>query len=93
MGHDEQTVRRVLDAALGEGRSALTAPEGRALCGAYGIPTAAEAVADSAEEAVALAAELGGPVALKIVSPDILPKTDAGCVLTGVRGAAQVREG
>ncbi|MBQ6640590.1 MAG: acetate--CoA ligase family protein [Saccharopolyspora sp.] len=93
MGHDEQTVRRVLDAALGEGRSALTAPEGRALCGAYGIPTAAEAVADSAEEAVALAAELGGPVALKIVSPDILHKTDAGCVLTGVRGAAQVREG
>ncbi|MCX2730324.1 acetate--CoA ligase family protein [Saccharopolyspora sp. NFXS83] len=91
MGHDKQAVRRVLDAVLAEGRSALTAPEGRTLCDAYGIPAAAEGLARSAEQAVLLAADIGGPVALKIVSPEILHKTEAGCVLTGIEGAQDVR--
>jgi acetyl coenzyme A synthetase (ADP forming)-like protein len=84
---DRAAVRKILDQALVEGRRALTAPEGRQVAEAYGIDTPGEAVAGSAAEAAALAAELGFPVVLKIVSPDILHKTDAGGVLIGVDSA------
>ncbi|MGW5643766.1 acetate--CoA ligase family protein [Saccharopolyspora sp. NPDC003752] len=93
MAYDGARVREVLDAVRAEGRAALTAPEAKALCDAYGIPTAGEGLATSADEAVSLAREFGGPVALKIVSPDILHKTDAGCVLVDVSGDEAVRAG
>jgi acetyl coenzyme A synthetase (ADP forming)-like protein len=89
--YDKDAVREVLDKALAENRDALTAPEGRAICQAYGIPTPGEGLATSAEEAVELAERLGGRVVLKIVSPDILHKTEAGGVRVGVSGAEQVR--
>lgn len=82
----------VLRAARAAGRTTLTAPEGRLLADAYGIPTPAEGLAETADEAVALAARIGGPVALKIVSPDIPHKTDAGGVRVGLSSAAEVRE-
>lgn len=88
---DQQAVREVLRAALADGRTALTAPEGKAVTDAYGIPTPAEALAESADEAVALADRMGFPVAMKIVSPRILHKTDAGGVRIGVKSAAEVR--
>jgi acetyl coenzyme A synthetase (ADP forming)-like protein len=88
---DRQTVQDVLDKARAEGRASLTAPEGRRLCQAYGIPVPGEGLATTAEEAVMLAAQLGGPVAMKIVSPDILHKTEAGGVKIGVSGADAVR--
>jgi acetyl coenzyme A synthetase (ADP forming)-like protein len=91
--YDKQAVREVLEKARAVGREALTAPEGRQVCQAYGIPTPGEGLARTADEAVALAADLGGPVALKIVSPDILHKTEAGGVLVGVEGADAVRAG
>jgi acyl-CoA synthetase (NDP forming) len=84
-------VRAVLDTALAEGRTALTAPEGRALTEAYGIPTPAEALAESADDAVRLADRIGYPVAMKIVSPQILHKTEAGGVEVGLTSAAGVR--
>lgn len=85
--------RDVIDKALAEGRTALTAPEGRKLCQAYGIATPGEGLATSADEAARLAGEIGFPVVLKIVSPDILHKTDAGGVLVGLKSADEVREG
>ncbi|WP_084962566.1 acetate--CoA ligase family protein [Thermoactinospora rubra] len=90
---DPVTVRDVIDKALAEGRTALTAPEGRRICEEYGIATPREALAASAEEAVALAQEVGLPVVLKIVSPDILHKTEAGGVLVGLRTPEEVRRG
>jgi acyl-CoA synthetase (NDP forming) len=84
-------VRAVLDAALAEGRTALTAPEGKAITDAYGIPTPAEALAECSDDAVRLADRIGFPVAMKIVSPDILHKTDAGGVQIGLKSAAEVR--
>ncbi|WP_017573587.1 acetate--CoA ligase family protein [Nocardiopsis halotolerans] len=90
--HDRAAVREVLDRARAEGRSALTAPEGRVLADAYGIPIPGEALARSAEEAAELAGELGLPVVAKIVSPDILHKTDAGGVEVGLENAEQVAE-
>ncbi|WP_234434159.1 acetate--CoA ligase family protein [Streptomyces sp. NRRL F-5126] len=86
-----QAVRAVLDAALAEGRTALTAPEGKAIADAYGIPTPAEALAEACDDAVRIADRIGFPVAMKIVSPDILHKTDAGGVRIGLNSAAEVR--
>ncbi|GAA2913591.1 acetate--CoA ligase family protein [Streptosporangium fragile] len=93
MAHDQAAVREVLEKARAEGRTALTAPEGRKICDAYGIATPGEGLATSAEEAVSIATEIGLPVVLKIVSPDILHKTEAGGVLVGLRDAEAVRAG
>ena len=60
---------------------------------AYGIRATHEVVARSAEEAVSLASEFQGPVALKIVSPDIPHKTDAGCVLLNLEGGNDISNG
>jgi acetyl coenzyme A synthetase (ADP forming)-like protein len=88
---DKDAVRAVLDAARAEGRTALTAPEGKRVADAYGIPVPDEGLAESADEAVQLADRLGFPVVMKIVSPDILHKTDAGGVRVGVSSSAEVR--
>jgi len=89
--YDTDAVRAVLDAARAEGRSTLTAPEGKRITDAYGIPTPAEGLAECADDAVALADRIGFPVVLKIVSPDISHKTDAGGVRVGLGSAAEVR--
>lgn len=93
MAADKNAVRKLLDKAKADGRTALTAPEGKALCDAYGIPVPQEGLAKSADEASKLAASMGFPVVLKIVSPDILHKTEAGGVLVGVKNADDVRKG
>src|SRR3954463_16774336 len=86
-------VRRVLDTVKAEGRTALTAPEGKIVCEAYGITVPKEGVATSAADAATIAAGMGFPVVLKIVSPEILHKTEAGGVLVGVNNAEDVRKG
>ncbi|MEE6258808.1 acetate--CoA ligase family protein [Plantactinospora sonchi] len=91
--YDREAVRRVLDQARAEGRTSLTAPEGRLVVEAYGISTPGEGLATSADEAVALAERIGLPVVLKIVSPDILHKTEAGGVLVGLHTAEAVATG
>jgi acetyl coenzyme A synthetase (ADP forming)-like protein len=87
------TVRTLLDRVKAEGRTSLTAPEGKLLCDAYGIPVPKEGVATSASDAAKLAKEMGFPVVLKIVSPDILHKTEAGGVLVGLKSAEDVQKG
>jgi acetyl coenzyme A synthetase (ADP forming)-like protein len=86
-------VREVLEKARAEGRTALTAPEGRKICDAYGIATPGEGLAATADEAVTIAADIGLPVVMKIVSPDILHKTEAGGVIVGLRTPEEVRAG
>jgi acetyl coenzyme A synthetase (ADP forming)-like protein len=92
-GSGNAVVRQVLDQVKADGRTALTAPEGKIVCDAYGIPVPGEGVAGSAAEAVSLAEEMGFPVVLKIVSPDILHKTEAGGVLVGLNSAEAVSAG
>ncbi|MFC1414477.1 acetate--CoA ligase family protein [Streptacidiphilus sp. N1-12] len=91
--YDRAAVRTLIDRVLAEGRTSLTAPEGRLACQAYGIATPGEGIAGSAEEAVALASGFGFPVVLKIVSPQILHKTEAGGVLLGLDSAEAVLAG
>src|SRR5919109_90781 len=86
-------VREILDAARGEGRTSLSPPEAKRVCDAYGIEVPGEGLATSAEEAVGIAEDIGFPVVLKIVSPDILHKTDAGGVLVGLATADDVSSG
>src|SRR6201996_6454173 len=93
MSHDKNAVRKILDQAKAAGREALTAPEARGVCEAYGINIPKEGVANSADEAAKLASGIGFPVVMKIVSPQILHKTEAGGVIVGVKSADQAKEG
>src|SRR5881394_1705931 len=93
MAANKTAVRQVLDKTKAEGRTALTAPEGKLVCEAYGIPVPKEGVAASAADAAKLAAGMGFPVVLKIVSPEILHKTEAGGVLVGVNSAEDAEKG
>jgi acetyl coenzyme A synthetase (ADP forming)-like protein len=92
MGNAKNAVRRLLDQARAAGRSALTAPEARAICEAYGITVPREGLATNAADAVQLATAIGYPVVMKIVSPQILHKTEAGGVMVGVANAQAVQE-
>ena len=84
----KEAVRQVLNTVKAEKRTSLTAPEGKVVCDAYGIPVPKEGVAKSAAEAAKIASGMGFPVVMKIVSPDILHKTEAGGVMVGVKTAA-----
>jgi len=81
----------ILDKVRDEGRRALLEPEARELIALHGAPVPASAVATSADEAAAAVAELAVPVALKIVSPDVLHKSDSGGVELGIEGAEACR--
>jgi acetyl coenzyme A synthetase (ADP forming)-like protein len=87
------TVRAVLDRVKAEGRASLTAPECKQVCDAYAIPLPKEGLATSAAEAAKIAATIGYPVVMKIVSADILHKTEAGGVLVGVADDAAATAG
>ncbi len=89
---DKAAVRKVLDKAKAEKRDSLTAPEGKLVCDAYDIAVPKEGVARSAQEAGKLAQGMGFPVVLKIVSPDILHKTEAGGVVVGVKSAEEAEK-
>src|SRR6202521_3205090 len=85
MSNSKDAVRKVLDAVKADKRTSLTAPEGKLVCDTYGIPVPKEGVAKSAAEAAKIASTMGFPVVMKIVSPDILHKTEAGGVVVGVK--------
>src|SRR5258708_954507 len=88
----KDAVRKILDAVKADKRTSLTAPEGKLVCDAYGIPVPKEGVATSAAEAAKIATDMGFPVVMKIVSPDILHKTEAGGVMVGVKNAADAEK-
>ena len=92
MSYDKNAVRKILDQAKAARREALTAPEARGVCEAYGITIPKEGVATSADEAAKLASGIGFPVVMKIVSPQILHKTEAGGVIVGVKSAEHAKE-
>jgi acyl-CoA synthetase (NDP forming) len=84
-------VRDAAATALAAAGPVLTEHQAKALLAGYGVPRPPEALATSADEAVAAAARIGGTVALKVQSPDITHKTEAGAVALGVAGDAAVR--
>jgi acetate---CoA ligase (ADP-forming) len=78
--------------ALAAAGPVLTEAEAKALLASYGVARPPEALVTNADDAVAAAARIGGPVALKVQSPDITHKTEAGAIALGVAGEAAVRE-
>ena len=92
MAYEKTAVRKLLDEAKAAGRGALTAPEAKGICEAYGISIPKEGVATTGAEAAKLATAIGFPVVMKIVSPQILHKTEAGGVVVGVKSAQAAQE-
>lgn len=85
-----ERARALVRAALSEKRQWLSEPEAKALLAAYGVPVVPTQAAATPREAAELAAEIGGAVALKILSDDITHKSDLGGVALGLLGPAAV---
>jgi acetyltransferase len=88
---DRGLARRIVMESGPADERLLTGVQSSAILLAYGIPVSPTHTADSVESAVARAEELGWPVVMKILSPDITHKTDADGVQTDLHGEAQVR--
>ena len=78
--------------ALAAAGPVLAEAEAKVVLARYGVPRPPEALVRSADDAVAAAAHIGGPVALKVQSPDITHKTEAGAVALGLVGDTAVRD-
>ena len=81
---DSGAARKVVDGALARGGGWLTPDEAQALAGAARIDVPRAIVARSADDAVAAAKVIGGPVVLKAIGPSILHKTESGAVKLGL---------
>ncbi|MDA8231782.1 MAG: bifunctional acetate--CoA ligase family protein/GNAT family N-acetyltransferase [Magnetospirillum sp.] len=78
---DTAAARALVRDALARGAAMLPEPDAKAMLRAYGIPAIDTRAAATPAEAAAIAAAIGGPLALKILSPDILHKSEAGGVM------------
>jgi acetyl coenzyme A synthetase (ADP forming)-like protein len=87
-----QIAMDVITKARAEKRDSLTEIEAKEIFKAYGMPVTAIALAKTEEEAVKLGKKIGFPLVLKIVSPDILHKSDAGGVKVNIKDEAGIRE-
>jgi acetyltransferase len=83
---------KILDQAAAEGRGVLLEHEAKQLLRLHGASVSDDRLARTASEAVSMAAEVGQPVALKVCSPDILHKSEAGGVKLGLAGKKQVAD-
>ncbi|MCU7851651.1 MAG: bifunctional acetate--CoA ligase family protein/GNAT family N-acetyltransferase [Candidatus Thiodiazotropha sp. (ex Monitilora ramsayi)] len=88
---DVEGARLIIESALSEQRKVLTEPESFALLGAFRINAVRNGIARSANEALILAESIGFPVAMKIYSPDISHKSDAGGIRLNINNAQVVR--
>ena len=82
---------KIINQAKKEGRKALLEPEAKLICMEYGIPVTKFKVASNETQAESYAHEIGYPVVLKIVSPDVIHKSDAGGVIVNLKNAADVK--
>jgi acetyltransferase len=88
---DREGARLIVEGVLNEQRKVLTEPESMAVMTAFNIPVIRSGIAHSATEALVVAETIGFPVAMKILSPDITHKSDAGGVRLNIVSAQEVR--
>ena len=88
----KKTALEIIEGARKDGRDSLTEIEAKKVFAAYGMKTTKIGLAKTEAEAVKLATEIGYPIVMKIVSPDILHKSDAGGVKVNINDEAGVRE-
>ena len=89
---DKESALEVIEKVRADGRTNLTEFEAKQIFKAYGLPVVQTAVVTSEDDAVAKAEAFGYPIVMKIVSPDILHKSDAGGVKVDVKDEDEVRE-
>jgi acetyl coenzyme A synthetase (ADP forming)-like protein len=87
-----EQARETIARAKRQGRSLLLEPEAHDVLKAYGFPVLQYRFAKSEDEALQAAREIGYPVVLKIVSPDIAHKVDVGGVKLGIHSDAELRD-
>lgn len=80
-----KVVDEIIEKVKAEKRKHLMEHEAKQVCSAYGIPVTRFRVAKNVEEAIKFAKEIGYPVVFKIISPDIIHKTDVGGVILNIR--------
>jgi 4-hydroxybutyryl-CoA synthetase (ADP-forming) len=88
---DKKKVMGVFDNVLKSGRKNLVEEEGYQVLRAYGFTTPETVLTNSADQAVQASKDIGYPVVMKIASPDIIHKSDAGGVKVGLANEEQVR--
>jgi succinyl-CoA synthetase beta subunit len=82
----------LIQSALDRGQPALSEYESKKLLSLYDIPVTRETLSRSADEAVSAAADLGFPVVLKACSPELMHKSERGCIELNLRSERDVRE-
>jgi acyl-CoA synthetase (NDP forming) len=93
LSSSKPSARTVLERTLKSARgAALDEVASKKLLRAYGIPVSQEAIASSAAEAVKIARKIGFPVVAKVVSAEILHKSDIGGVVLNLNSAAEVKK-
>jgi acyl-CoA synthetase (NDP forming) len=88
---DLSVTSKIISQARREGRKALLETEAKTICIEYQIPVTKFKLAENEAEAAEFAGQIGFPVVLKIVSPDIIHKSDAGGVIVNVKNTAEVK--
>ncbi|HKQ22835.1 MAG TPA: bifunctional acetate--CoA ligase family protein/GNAT family N-acetyltransferase [Burkholderiales bacterium] len=89
---DVDAVRTIVGKVLDEGREILTEVEAKGILQTYGVPVVTTRIATSPEAAARLADEMGFPVAVKILSPDVTHKSDVGGVALNLESGHAVWE-
>jgi acetyltransferase len=87
----KRPINVILKNAAVEGREVLTEDEAKKVLKYYNFPVVRTSVANNVEEAVAYSRQMGFPVVMKILSPQIIHKSDAGGVILNVHDPAEVR--
>lgn len=89
----DKAISEIFEEAKKDNRNFLYEHESKKLFGLYGMPVTKIHVAKTEDDAVLAAKRIGFPIVLKIVSPQILHKSDAGGVIVGVQDEKGIREG
>ncbi len=89
---DEKAIKAVIDVVRKEGRRFLLAHEGQAVLAAIGVRGPQSAISHSIDEAITLAGKIGYPVVMKVVSRDIIHKSDAGGVALDILNGDEVSD-
>ena len=82
----------LIQPALDRGQLALSEYESKKLLGLYGIPVTREKLSPNADEAIFAAADIGFPVVLKACAPELMHKSEHGCIELNLRNEGDVRE-
>ncbi|MFZ5426261.1 MAG: GNAT family N-acetyltransferase [Thermodesulfobacteriota bacterium] len=89
---DQDAALGVVEAVLEEGRSELNEPEAKVVLAAYGVPVIHSRLVTTTQEVLEAAGELGYPVALKVVSPQIPQPFDVGGVVLDIEDPEELRQ-